>query len=142
MKLTERPLLGRKLPKKVKKGKRRQILQSYNTAQFVQYGKIRVKHHTGFYTNTPYDPSLVNTFMLCSRTICRPEKTWGCCYEASRERTFNEVKSSVSQAACKRTRCVFVQGLVLEYPPLPPFNQTRTRTHTSYIFNTHTRTRT
>jgi hypothetical protein len=31
---------------------------SYNTAQFVQYGKIRVKYHTAYYTNTPYNPSL------------------------------------------------------------------------------------
>jgi hypothetical protein len=49
------------LPKKTKKGKTRQILQSYNTAQFVQYGKIRVKYHTAYFTNTPYDPSLFFT---------------------------------------------------------------------------------
>ena len=48
--------MGRKLPKKAKK---RQILQSYHTAQFVQYGKIRVTYHSTYYTNTPYDPSLL-----------------------------------------------------------------------------------
>ena len=55
LKLTERRLLGRKLPKDQKMAN----LQSYNTAQLVQYVKIRVKYHTAYYTNTPYDPSLV-----------------------------------------------------------------------------------
>jgi hypothetical protein len=45
--------------KRPKNSKKRQIAQSYNTAQFVQYIKIRVKYHTAYYTNTPYDPSLV-----------------------------------------------------------------------------------
>jgi len=28
----------------------------------VQYGKIRIKYHTAYYTNTPYDPSLVDMY--------------------------------------------------------------------------------
>jgi hypothetical protein len=47
---TGSPLKGRcwggNCLKSPKNGKKRQILQSYNTAQFVQYGKIRVKYHT------------------------------------------------------------------------------------------------
>jgi len=45
----EWPLLGRKLPKKARKRQKRQILQSYNTARFVQYGKIHVKYGTAYY---------------------------------------------------------------------------------------------
>jgi len=51
--------MGRKLPKKAKNGQKRQTLQSYNTAQFVQYGKIRVKCDAAYYMNTPYDTSLL-----------------------------------------------------------------------------------
>jgi hypothetical protein len=49
--------------KRPKKGKKGQILQSHNTAQFVQYGKIRVKYDTAYYTNTLYDTSLVGTLI-------------------------------------------------------------------------------
>jgi len=52
--------MGQKLPKRAKKAKK-QILQSYITAQFVQYGKIRVKYD---YTNTPYDTSLIYTVLV------------------------------------------------------------------------------
>jgi hypothetical protein len=36
---------------------------SYIPAQFVQYGKIRVKYDTAYYTNTPYDTSLIFTIL-------------------------------------------------------------------------------
>jgi hypothetical protein len=45
--------------KKPKNGKKRQNLQSYQQAQFVQYGSLRVKYHTAYYTNSPYDPSQI-----------------------------------------------------------------------------------
>jgi hypothetical protein len=54
--------MGRKLPKKAPKRQKtakRHILQSYNMARFVQNGKIRVNYDTAYYTNTPYDTSLV-----------------------------------------------------------------------------------
>jgi hypothetical protein len=58
----------RNLPKKAKNRQKRQILQPYNTAQFVQYGNLRVKYHAAYYTNTPYDPSLQN--MLVDQQGC------------------------------------------------------------------------
>jgi len=50
---------GKNLPKKAKKWQKRQILQFKNTARFVQYGEIRVKYDMAYYTNTPYDTSLI-----------------------------------------------------------------------------------
>ena len=78
------PLLGRKLPtrpKNGKHGKKRQTLKSYNTAQVVQYGKIRVKYHKAYYANTPYHPSLTLTHthtQTPTRTRTIPEGAdWG-----------------------------------------------------------------
>jgi hypothetical protein len=50
------------------------ILQSYNTAQFVWYSKIRTKYHTACYTNTPYDPSLF--FCMFDRTLPGGRVVW------------------------------------------------------------------
>jgi len=55
------------MPKKAKKRQKRQILQTYNTARFVQYGKIRIKYDMAYYTNTPYDTSLHNAI---TRHMC------------------------------------------------------------------------
>jgi len=41
-------------------------LQSYDTAQLIQYGKIRVKYHTANCTNTLYDPSLMLAKDFCN----------------------------------------------------------------------------
>ena len=53
----------RKRPNNGKKGK---ILLSYNAAQFVQYGKIRVHYDMAYYTKTPYDTSLVKSVNIFS----------------------------------------------------------------------------
>jgi len=55
--------------KRPKPGKKWQILQSYNMAQLVHYGKIHIIYHTAYFMNTPYDPSL-----LC--TICILTQPW------------------------------------------------------------------
>jgi hypothetical protein len=53
------------------------ILQLYNTAWFVQHGKICVEYDTAYYTNTPYDTSLyicmpyVTAYLMYSLQKCR-----------------------------------------------------------------------
>jgi hypothetical protein len=45
--------------RKLRITKNQQILHPYYTARFVQYGKMRFKYDTAYYTNTPYDTSLL-----------------------------------------------------------------------------------
>jgi len=40
----------------------------------VQYGKIRVKYHTAYYTNEPYDPSLIYNLPTCTLLLALDQR--------------------------------------------------------------------